>query len=282
MATQRTFTTEEAQKKMAALPPEVQDILYSDEMSNTIQKVGEKNKLHYDQMGRLEMETTNVLLGFTETADLQGILAQVLSVDEGIAETIVSDLNELLFSRIRNSMKETTKEPEKAISSPSAMAMSVAIEEKSVVMPSSIAKTVGAEMGHASSPAPVTPPVVPTPAPAAPTTPVATPASSIPSTTPTIPAPAAVPVSNQVTIPVAVPKPAVIPTAMPKVDTMLSQATVSLAPSAPTTPTSTPVVPNITMPPGEAGPSTSSGQASVTPPKPGPIYKTDPYHEPID
>lgn len=105
MATQKIFSAEEAQKKYSALPQEVKGLLYSPEMVSAIQKAGEKNKLHYDQMGVLEIETRNVMLGFTEPSDYPEALVESLRVNRAIADAIVKDINELLFVKIRESMK---------------------------------------------------------------------------------------------------------------------------------------------------------------------------------
>ena len=224
MATQREFTAEEVQKKLQQLPLEVKSLMYSDEMTLAIQKVGEKNKLHYDQMGTLELETKNVLLGFTETADYPEILAQSLSVERAQADTIAKDINDTLFVKIREAMKTGTSASATQVptmSKPAAMNFPASTEEKSVVMPS-------------AAKAPETPaPVVPA-------------------------APEVKPVGAM----------------MQHIDAMLSQPTVSIAPKPADPMQNVPAVPAITLP----TPDTPKNEA----PKPGPIYKTDPYHEPID
>jgi hypothetical protein len=105
MSTQRIFTAAEAQKKYETLPSEIKNLLYSKELTSTIQRIGEKNKLHFDQMGILEVEVSNVLLGFTETRDFPQILAQSLSMDRAKADSIVQDVNDLIFTKIREAMK---------------------------------------------------------------------------------------------------------------------------------------------------------------------------------
>ena len=223
MTTQRTFTAGEAQKKYEALPEEVKDILYSPELTAIIQKVGEKNKLHYDQMGRLEMETRNVMLGFTETNDFTQILTKVLDIESDRAFAVVQDLNEFLFNKIRDTLKQPTTPSDKLDTVSSPPAVNSPLEEKSVVMPS-------AAKVPASAPAPAAQPVTPASVPAA--------------------APSAPIVSKSAGLP-----------AMPQVDAMLSQPTVSIAPK-----------------PAASAPEITKTEA----PKPGPIYKTDPYHEPVD
>ena len=158
MTTKRNFTAEEAQKKFDALPAEIKNLLYSSDMTSAIQKVGEKNKLHYDQMGVLEIETNNVMLGFTDTADYPDMLVRSLGVDKAAADAIAKDINETLFAKIRDSMKKMDTLP--------------ADKEPSVVMPSAAAK--------ASLPATSTAPVPSTPPPAAAPKPVVPAAPAVP------------------------------------------------------------------------------------------------------
>jgi hypothetical protein len=214
MSTQRSFTAEEVQKKFDSLPAEVQDIVYSNELTLAIQSAGEKNKLHYDQMGRLEMETRNVLLGFTETNDFTQILTKVLEIEPDKAFAVVQDLNELLFNKIRDALKQTASAADKPdiISNPPAI--KPPLEEKSVVMPSAAKVPTLAQPVNAQPVAPIMPTII---------------------------------------------KPAGLP-AMPHVDAMLSQPTVSIAPK----------------------PAAPALETKTDTPKPGPIYKTDPYHEPVD
>lgn len=197
---------------MESLPEEVKNLLYSPEMLTTIRKVGEKNQLHIDQIGILQAETSSVMLGFTETHDFPNMIAKALTMDISKASIIAKDIDEMLFSKIRNSMKKTDEHTIIApkISAPAAVSVA-STEGKSVVMPSA-----------AKAPAPAAP-AVPTPPPATP------------------PAPA-----------------------MQHVEAMLSAPTVSMAPkpAAPSTPE-----PDV--------------KKSDTP-APPPIYKTDPYHEPIE
>jgi hypothetical protein len=240
--TQRTFTADEVQKKFNALPEEIQDMLYSTDFTTIIQKVGEKNKLHYDQMGRLEMETRNVLLGFTDTPDFAAIIAKALDVEQNIATAITQDLNDLLFSKIRDTMKDAVAITPAKIPNPPAVT-TPPMPEKSVVMPSA-AK---APVPTVTTPAPVATPTTPTPSPTA-----APSAPSVP----------------EIIKPVGMPM-------MQHVDAMLSQPTVSLAPKPTVTPTPAPVaLANAPVPVVDIKKSDA--------PTPPPIYKTDPYHEPVD
>jgi hypothetical protein len=224
-------TEEEVRKRIETLPAAIKTLLYSPEMFASLKQVGEKYQLHIDQVGILEAETSEVMLGYTETATFPSVLSDSLNIDEAKATLIAKEIDETLFAKIREDMKKLyeqsrTESPPVQSSPPAISAPLATVASKtddiSVVMPSA-AKVV--------PPAPV----APAPAPTMQTVPVA----------PSLPA-------KQIE-----------PPAMAHVDTMLSQPTVSIAPKVAEAPK-----------PAEA--------AKVEPPKPGPIYKTDPYLEPID
>ena len=61
---------------MDSLPGEMQDLLYSPEMYTAIKQVSSRNQLHVDQMDLLETETTQVLLGNTQTSEFSDLLSK--------------------------------------------------------------------------------------------------------------------------------------------------------------------------------------------------------------
>ena len=76
-----THSVEEARERFETLPPEIKKLLYSQEMSILIQKVGEKNQLHIDQVDALYTETGQVLLGFVESQEFIEDIADILKID---------------------------------------------------------------------------------------------------------------------------------------------------------------------------------------------------------
>lgn len=115
-----TYSSEEAKKKYDSLPNEVKNLLYSPEMSFVVQQVGQKNKLHIDQIDILNTETGQVMLGFTDPADFPAVLVEMLKVNQTQADAIAKDVNDMLFSKIRESMKASS--PQASVtSSPSAI-----------------------------------------------------------------------------------------------------------------------------------------------------------------
>jgi hypothetical protein len=125
-----TISPEEMEKRIDSLPDEVQDMLYSPEMYAAIKQISVKHQLHIDQMDLLEAETSQVMLGITETSQFPEILKQSLKVDNTQAGAIAKDIDEMLFSKIRDAMKkayeQSTTAPEKSVIMPSAMAASAA------------------------------------------------------------------------------------------------------------------------------------------------------------
>ncbi len=113
-----TQTTEEVKKRFESLPESIKNLLYSFEMTSIITKIGEKYGLHIDQMETLNAETAQVMLGFTSNTEFPGVLAKSLNLDEEKASTLVHDIDEALFSKIRQGMQQpsaiasaVTKEP---------------------------------------------------------------------------------------------------------------------------------------------------------------------------
>ncbi len=105
----KIYTPEEVQKRLESLPADIQALVYSADMDGVIQKVGTKNQLHIDQLALLEAEVGEVMLGFTESKDFVQNLMDTLQVDRAKADTVAQDINEQLFSKIRESMKNLSR-----------------------------------------------------------------------------------------------------------------------------------------------------------------------------
>lgn len=189
-----THSVEEARKRFETLPAEVKRLLYSQEMAIIIQKVGERNQLHLDQVDALYTETGQVLLGFAESNEFVEDIVDIIKVDQTKAGAIAKDVDEMLFAKIRDAMKKVYEENKK------------------------VAPIASAPTPVSATPMPVsTPPIIPKPS-----------AQSAP------PAPA-----------------------VTHADTMLSEKTVQVIPTA---------IPKVPQ---------------NTPPTPG-NYKKDPYREPAE
>ncbi|MDE1924999.1 MAG: hypothetical protein KGH79_02360 [Patescibacteria group bacterium] len=243
-----SYTAEEIKKKFTSLPQDIKALVYSVDMLNVIQKLGEKYQLHVDKLEILEGEAADIMTGLSDPKTFVSNIKESLEIDETKANALAKDVNEQLFDKIRESMKkvyeQNTTPAAEAPKNPPAMSV-----EKSVVMPSA-----------AKTPADVPAVTAPTPAPAAPAPASAQPKPIVP------PAPALTPT------PVAAP-------AIPKADVMLSQPTVSLpAGQSPLGGAQSKVPAQPAQPAQSAIKNAEPPKADA--PKPAPIYKADPYREP--
>ncbi len=233
------------QEQYAKLPKQLQDAIQSSHVNDMIGAIAAQNKLHIDQIGEFENEVMLLMMGFTDPIEFVGELQRTLGVNSEVALKIATDTNEQILLPIRERMENATSDFAPA-ASPATSAPAVntpPMSEKSVVMPSA-----------AKAPVPTVTPPAP---------------SATPLTATNTPAPAAASAM------LAVVKPAGLPV-MPHVDAMLSAPTVSIAPNA--ADAVTPAAPSTPQPVTPTPTDVKKSDAPATPP----IYKTDPYHEPID
>lgn len=167
----KTYSSEEVAKRMEALPEAAADFLYSSEMGSIVKSIADKHSLHIDQMGLLEAEAGQLILGLTEAGDFAPFIAESLKIGTEQATAIAKDINDQIVSKIRTSMGQPSSSAV-AVHTPSTPIMKP--PAPSIVMPSSIK--------------PATPPLaVPTPTPpAASVSPAAPVSASQPTKTPNL------------------------------------------------------------------------------------------------
>ena len=105
-----SYTPEEIQKKFDSLPSDIQSLVYGADLLTLIKRVGEKYKLHVDQIGILETETADIMTGFSKPDEFVKNLMSSLSVDKTQADNIAKDINEGLFLKIIESLKRLYSE----------------------------------------------------------------------------------------------------------------------------------------------------------------------------
>jgi hypothetical protein len=101
---------DDIQKRLDSLPPEIKQLLYSNEVDVIVQQIGAKNKLHLDQTGILLAEMNEVMMGYLEASDLAKELVDVFRIDEDRANAIAKDVDDMLFSKIRDAMRKVYEE----------------------------------------------------------------------------------------------------------------------------------------------------------------------------
>jgi len=97
-------------RQIGKLPLDVKDAVFSVDYSATLDQITKKNRLLIDQAGKLETETTLVMVGLEPLADYKKNILKNLEVDEKTADTIIIDVNDLIFKKIRISLQKMNKE----------------------------------------------------------------------------------------------------------------------------------------------------------------------------
>jgi hypothetical protein len=92
--------------QLAILPEDVKNAITSVDYQKTLQKITRTNMLLIDQAGKLETETTLVLLGLEPLRDYAGNLSKNLGITKEKAIVIAHDVDELIFKNIRESLRK--------------------------------------------------------------------------------------------------------------------------------------------------------------------------------
>ncbi len=256
----KKYTAEEIEKKFAGLPEEIKAFLYSAEMLDNIKKIGEKHKLHIDQVGLLEAETSEVMLGFTNTKDFPAVLEESLDIENQKAQLVAQDINDQLFVKIRDAMKRTYEQQKGEGEKQKVQSVPPPATSVPLAAPQ-IKTTPSAPQVTPTPPPPIAVPMPPLP-------PVATPAGQTPSGD-------SVGTSRPVEPPGGNPLGGAKPAAISPADLALSQKTISIPKTLPST--GAPQT-NSTQP-TSAKAEAPAGQSPLGGAKPPP-YKADPYREP--
>jgi chemotaxis protein histidine kinase CheA len=236
----------EIRRKIEALPENVRALIYSAETSSTLRTIGAKHQLHIDQIGMLETETTAAMMGVTRLEDLAQNLEDSLNIPAEKAAELTKDINDQLFIKIRESMKDASRatereaEPQKPLAAQIPLASTPQFDASpSVAMPSASKATEAPEPALVPTPTPIVPPVA-----------------------------AAASISTPLSTPVSAPKPATPD--LSHEESMLSEKKVSAA----TAPTTIPASPASATPKPAEVVSADAGKPQN--------YKADPYREPLE
>ena len=95
------------------LQPEIKDAIMSSNYEKNLYDIGTKYKLTIEQMGKLEFNTTLVLLGQTHPDDYENDLAADLNLPKETISNIVNDINEKIMKNIREMIKKNFAEDDK-------------------------------------------------------------------------------------------------------------------------------------------------------------------------
>lgn len=98
-------TTEQLMEKFNKLPQDIKDAILNVNTSEIINSICGKYKLNVTKAGEVADETGLVMLGITHPKDFISNIAKRLEVDNMTASKIGQDVNEQIFSKVRESLK---------------------------------------------------------------------------------------------------------------------------------------------------------------------------------
>ena len=99
------------------LPPELRQAIFSVDYAQKLQEIVKNNKLMIDQAGKLEAETSLVMIGIEPIDKYVGNLVKNVGLSSIQASIVAHDVNESIFKNIRESLKvlsDTMEEEEVA------------------------------------------------------------------------------------------------------------------------------------------------------------------------
>ncbi len=97
---------ENIMKRYLELPADVQNALFAKKTSDTILEVGKKHSITIEKIGELADETGLVMLGITPPGEYIKNLVRRLDVEQEKARAIAEDINQKVFSPVRESLKK--------------------------------------------------------------------------------------------------------------------------------------------------------------------------------
>lgn len=98
-------TNEQILEKYKSLPQDIKDSLFSMETAQILQKIGKDNGLDTKKTSLLAREVGDFMMGFSQPSNFIPNLRKVLGIDQNHAKKIAEEINNQVFSRIRESLK---------------------------------------------------------------------------------------------------------------------------------------------------------------------------------
>jgi hypothetical protein len=95
------------------LPKEVQDAILSTDYQSKLMEIGKKNGLNIEEVGKLDMTTTQMMLGAIHPEDYGGRVEQTLAIPKDRADAIAQDVNEKILKNIRTTLISHTENMKK-------------------------------------------------------------------------------------------------------------------------------------------------------------------------
>lgn len=99
-------------EQIKSLPEDIQSAILSVDYQTKLQEITKRQKLLIDQAGKLELETTLVMIGLEPLADFVSNIQKGLEVTTSKAQEVAKDVSESIFKPIRESLYAINQELE--------------------------------------------------------------------------------------------------------------------------------------------------------------------------
>jgi len=99
-------------EQMKKLPKDVVAAIISVDYKTKLQEITKRQRLLIDQAGKLEMETTLVMIGLEPLADFIGNIQREMGIDTIRAKEVAMDVSENIFKPIRDSLQKMNTDME--------------------------------------------------------------------------------------------------------------------------------------------------------------------------
>lgn len=100
------YSKEQLRRIYDGLPEDVKEAMFSTDSSKVIMEIGNKYKMHIDQISELGKQTGYIMLGVLDPMDFTSILKSKLGLDTQTAGNIVIEINEKIFLKIKESLRQ--------------------------------------------------------------------------------------------------------------------------------------------------------------------------------
>ena len=102
----KDLTAEQIREIYMKLPQDLKEAILGVDSTETMRKIGEKQKLAIDKIGKMVGEAGYVMLGVTHPNEFIANLAERLDVDKEKARAIAQEINEQIFKKVRESLRK--------------------------------------------------------------------------------------------------------------------------------------------------------------------------------
>lgn len=100
------FTKQQIQERFESLPPDIQQVVQGDAMVKRLEVIGRNHDLRIDGIGVLIEYSGLIMLGLIKSNEFVSHLQKQLNLSREQAETIAIEVDEQVFSRIRESLRK--------------------------------------------------------------------------------------------------------------------------------------------------------------------------------